>query len=254
MANRKNSATPVVTNECCSYGCGQLATHINLSGNLMCGKSAASCPVLKKKNSNRCKHAYDNNTRLSGKDQYDTLPIETKQRMTWNKGLTASDNTSIAETKRTKTEKRKQGLYKTVLSGVALDPTKRWKRNKFPWTDSFGNECVLESKHEKEVAEILDNEGIRWIRPGRLKLGSGHSYEPDFYLVEYDVYLDPKSLWIKNKKYSETPTAKRIIKYQEDQSKKIQSCREELSVKIIVLLSTDKRSHSWQGILSIINE
>jgi hypothetical protein len=56
---------------------------------------------------------------------------------------------------------------------------------------------VLESTWELKVAEELDRLTIRWIRPKPIKwidgLGKSRLYYPDFYLEEYDVFLDPKN-------------------------------------------------------------
>ena len=50
----------------------------------------------------------------------------------------------------------------------------------------------LESSYEYRVAVELDTNNIKWIRPKHLKYGL-KKYYADFYLVDYDVYLDPKN-------------------------------------------------------------
>lgn len=56
---------------------------------------------------------------------------------------------------------------------------------------------MLESTWELEIAEYLDASDIQWIRPTPLQwidvTGKSRLYYPDFYLPEYDVYLDPKN-------------------------------------------------------------
>lgn len=55
----------------------------------------------------------------------------------------------------------------------------------------------LDSSYEVVVAENLDKNNVKWERPGRFpyidSLGKNHYYTPDFYLPEYDIYLDPKN-------------------------------------------------------------
>ena len=55
----------------------------------------------------------------------------------------------------------------------------------------------LESSWEVEIAKYLDHLGISWIRPNHLQWvdskGKKRKYFPDFYLIDYDVYLDPKN-------------------------------------------------------------
>lgn len=56
---------------------------------------------------------------------------------------------------------------------------------------------VLESSWELKVAEKLDELNIIWVRPNSLNwidsAGSIRQYYPDFYLTDFDVYLDPKN-------------------------------------------------------------
>ena len=56
---------------------------------------------------------------------------------------------------------------------------------------------VLESTWELKVAEKLDSLNITWVRPKSLdwvdELGNTRQYYPDFYLVDFDLYLDPKN-------------------------------------------------------------
>lgn len=59
------------------------------------------------------------------------------------------------------------------------------------------NGVKLDSSYELEVARSLDENDVKWLRPSRFKYtdskGINHTYTPDFYLTEYDVYLDPKN-------------------------------------------------------------
>lgn len=67
---------------------------------------------------------------------------------------------------------------------------------KFKYLTIHGNEVILDSSYEVKVAETLDENNILWERPSRLNWvddnSINHSYTADFYLPEYDVYLDPK--------------------------------------------------------------
>ena len=67
------------------------------------------------------------------------------------------------------------------------------------------NGIWLESSYESIVARELDLNSIKWERPKSLKWnddGQIRRYMPDFYLPEYNVYLDPKNdfLIIKDKR------------------------------------------------------
>ena len=56
---------------------------------------------------------------------------------------------------------------------------------------------VLESSWELEIAKLLDSMKIIWIRPKFIRwvddLGKARIYYPDFYLSDFQVYLDPKN-------------------------------------------------------------
>lgn len=60
-----------------------------------------------------------------------------------------------------------------------------------------GKKIVLGSSWEKSIAIFLDEKEIRWIRPKSLEYldesGKKRKYFPDFYLPDYDIYLDPKN-------------------------------------------------------------
>jgi len=56
---------------------------------------------------------------------------------------------------------------------------------------------TLDSSWELELAKRLDDLNIKWNRPDPLKWkdsnGLEHNYFPDFYLIDYNLYLDPKN-------------------------------------------------------------
>lgn len=56
---------------------------------------------------------------------------------------------------------------------------------------------LLDSSWEFELAKRLDSINVKWIRPEPLEWfdeeNIKHHYFPDFYLTEYDLYLDPKN-------------------------------------------------------------
>lgn len=92
----KKLASSINTADLCSYGCGQTAKFINASNNLMCCQHSNSCPENRKKNSERCKLAYNSGNRLPSTELYKNLPQASKDRMVWSKGLTKETNQSLA--------------------------------------------------------------------------------------------------------------------------------------------------------------
>ena len=78
-----------------------------------------------------------------------------------------------------------------------------------------GTVVMLDSSWEEALAKRLDETGVDWIRPNEPipyigSDGKSHNYFPDFYLPEYDLYLDPKN-----------PIAMRVQKDKLDCLKKI---------------------------------
>jgi len=59
------------------------------------------------------------------------------------------------------------------------------------------NGIMLDSTWELELAKRLDSLGISWIRPEPIKWiddkNIEHNYFADFYLKDYNIYLDPKN-------------------------------------------------------------
>ncbi len=68
------------------FGCGQKAHWALLSGKVVCSKSVNQCPVSRLKNKTGVRHSH------SIKTDYSYL----KGRISWNKGKTKQDNTSVA--------------------------------------------------------------------------------------------------------------------------------------------------------------
>ncbi len=63
---------------------------------------------------------------------------------------------------------------------------------------------VLDSGWELALAKRLDNIGVYWVRGTQIpwidSTGTQRTYFPDFYLPEYDVYLEPKAPWTLKRK------------------------------------------------------
>ena len=73
-----------------------------------------------------------------------------------------------------------------------LSPHRRLRRKMIRYKG-----IMLDSSWELALAQRLDEQVILWTRPAPLtwidEAGQSHHYFPDFYLPEYDLYLDPKN-------------------------------------------------------------
>lgn len=100
-----------------------------------------------------------------------------------------------------------------------------------------GNVVYLQSSYEIKVANELDNNGIKWTRPKFIEWIDdnklSHRYYPDFYLCDFDIYLDPKNYFLQKK-----------------DRLKIELVQKQNNVKIIILseneLSWDKIKNKMQ--------
>ena len=252
MNNKRGpkKAVSITTTNLCKFGCGQLGKFESKNG-IMCANGAAGCPTNKKKNREGLIRKHEEMRVKNGKAglfDYSLLTDDVKNKMKVSKGLTKETSPSILRQSIRRHQNFLDGKWKPTVAGVALNTSMRWKRNIIPYIDSSGALCNLDSLHEWEVANLLDRAGVYWTRPAYLRLMDGRKYEPDFYLKEYDIYLDPKTSW----------KGKALAKYQgydnqDAQLSKIKKCEAELGVKCLILWSEDKTSHTWVGILDQIS-
>lgn len=105
------------------------------------------------------------------------------------------------------------------------------RSKKYKVVDTFGKPVTLQSSYELTCASILNELNIQWIRPGALKY-SGRNYFPDFFLPEYDLYLDPKNEYRARLDYE-----------------KIESVKDQNNVKVCVIL---KDELTKEGILALL--
>ena len=105
------------------------------------------------------------------------------------------------------------------------------------------NGISMQSTYEVTVAKSLDENKIKWERPAPFQYemnGEQHRYYPDFYLPDYNVYLDPKNDFLINH-----PNPRYGIK----DSDKIHLVEKQNNIRILIL---DKNNLDWKHIYSII--
>jgi hypothetical protein len=101
--------------------------------------------------------------------------------------------------------------------------------------DCDGNMFYYDSGWEVTLAKSLSDNNIYWTRPSKFLLSNGRSYTPDFYLPEYDVYIDPK--------------AKRPGYYR-DSVLKIEMFEQEYNKKCLII--SDQTLLSWYQIQTML--
>ena len=91
---------------------------------------------------------------------------------------------------------------------------KLWsKQSKYKRKD--GSVVIMDSTWETVMAMRLDELNVKWERDENMKLeyrsktGRKRNYIPDFYLPDYDVYIEVKGYWTDAAKYKMKDVQKR---------------------------------------------
>jgi len=102
----------------------------------------------------------------------------------------------------------------------------------------------LDSSYEVTVAKSLDENNIKWIRPKSIyytdNTGKRRRYIPDFYLPDYNVYLDPKNDYLIN-------SINKSLGYSDID--KINWVMQQNNVKVVIL---NKNQLQWEIIKTLI--
>lgn len=182
MANTKNSRYNQPNIQYCRY----------------CNKECKNTNSLKQHEC-RCKE---------NPDRRNFLNLQSAWNNPWNKGL---DKTDIRIQKHiiSYNKNKELGLHKPYEYKHTEEFKKKQSINalKNHYENHFGsrksylyNGVKFISSYELKVAKDLDDNNIKWQKPSRLPYidfnGKNHHYTADFYLPEYDVYLDPKNTYL----------------------------------------------------------
>lgn len=92
------------------------------------------------------------------------------------------------------TDESKEKQRKSALNS----PHRRLVRSRREYITKEGLKVILDSSWEEILAKRLDELNVKWIRPTIPirwidSKNTSHNYFPDFYLENYDLYLDPKN-------------------------------------------------------------
>lgn len=182
-------------------------------------RTTLECPNCKKQisKSNHTKHVKACSgiriKKIRGIDYDPGRGYKDGSRHAWNKGLTKTTNQIVASHAAALSARYEKGDLKPsgyrgwsrekCSENAKFFETGGYRENagrskKFKVLDSFGKKVCLQSTYELMCSEILNTMYIRWIRPTYLRYGE-KKYFPDFYLVDYGIYLDPKNPYLMKK-------------------------------------------------------
>jgi len=180
----------------------------------ICKHCNKDIPQLNKPNNYMANHSRWCEDNPKRKEYMDKLKITRSKRIgvkAWNKGLTKETNEIL--------KKQADNLRNKYISGELINPNKgkiktdsekeidrqaalksnhqRVCKKTVEYICLDGSIVKLDSSWEVRLAKLLDENSIKWVRPKPLpwidKKGIKHNYFPDFYLLEYNVFLDPKN-------------------------------------------------------------
>lgn len=172
----------------------------------------------------------------------------------WNKGLTKETDERLkkfGEALSAKYKGTEEG--KRIFGHPHTEETKR-KMSELAKQRHFGGwhtsrtieykGIKLDSQYEFVVAKELDENQIKWERPSYFiwkdDTGNEHRYYPDFYLPEYNVYLDPKNDYLIENKSA---------RFGITDVEKIKKVSEQNNIKILIL---DKNNLNWENIKKLL--
>ena len=110
-----------------------------------------------------------------------------------------------------------------------------------PYKKKDGTIVNLDSSWEIKLAGILEDLDIRWIRPKPMewydKSGKLHHYFSDFFLEDYNLYLDPKN------DYCFVAQAEKIEYVQTHYDNVVFMHKDQISKEFVVKLLNERRSN-----------
>jgi len=195
----------------CEYGCGNEAKYVLKNGKHCCSSHVSKCPEIKRKNSqgvsNSNQKKIKEGTFICNLTKWRNQP----NYQVWNKGLTAKTSESIQKQKNSfkksfemgkiipawKGKKLPQSMKDHMSESARKRTTPRVSKKRIEYKCLDGSIVIMDSSAEVKVAKILDDHNIKWIRPKFLPWmdddGKEHHYFADFYLPDFDLYMDPKN-------------------------------------------------------------
>lgn len=128
----------------------------------------------------------------------------------WNKGLTKETDNRIMRQSENNSKTIKQQLQNGTYIPRIMGVDARKELSERQSLRNTGGRCkwfivndvAVQGTWERDIALKLNELGIKWIKSKTkdfiikyIKNGKEHSYTPDFYLPQYNVYLEIKGYW-----------------------------------------------------------
>jgi hypothetical protein len=158
----------------------------------------------------KCQHCSKEFSTQRGTSRHARTCVKNPERVkieVWNKGKTKATTPALAKASETLSRRYRDGLKLNFTQESRENLSRLAKERNLGGYRPHPNKGVLyngvwfDSKWEERVAKSLDEYQVRWLRPkaGFVWTDSGNKYFPDFFLVDYNVYLDPKNDFLQKK-------------------------------------------------------
>jgi len=133
----------------------------------------------------------------------------------WNKGLSKSTDDRVLKMSNSLSKTMKEKVETGEFVPRVMSELARKKLSESQSLHNRGGKCKwyvvsgvkVQGTWERDLAVKFDDIGISWIKPKTNNdlfkytiNGKERSYAPDFYLPEYDIYLEIKGYWWGNDK------------------------------------------------------
>jgi len=212
------------------------------------------CPYCSKEYSKMGMHVHIWRIHEGGKSFDPNRGYKDSGRITWNKGMTKETNDKLKKSAEKLSEKYKNGELVAAFKGKHHSKETKAKLSIIAREQGLGgvtqsrwikyNGKTLGSSYELKLAEDLDKNNIKWDTCKRFPFidntGKHRTYTPDIYLIDYDIYLDPKNDFLieninPNLGFKDT--------------EKIQWCCEQNNIKVFVL---NKDQLTWSFVQTLL--
>lgn len=145
------------------------------------------------------KHTAMSRALMSSKGRGRPKSLETRRRMSDTSQHMATLGLKATMTGRHLSKEARLKISQKAIEGYRLGQRKVFCGTKIEFLDRQGRLWKMRSSWERRVAEELDRQKLTWIyEPCRLLLSTGRTYLPDFWVHEYNRYLEVKALWREN--------------------------------------------------------
>lgn len=223
ITSGSTGSNPVSSARICDYGCDGIATvYFKSTNRWCCSPSCNACPAKRERDAaqKRGKNPFEGRTHPRGNlgkgEKLRGKPLSVDHRARISKSLTGLSHPANVKAKISKSlcSNPNVGGYRT-----------RSGRSKFH--GSYYANVWMDSSWETLLAQQLDQLHIRWVRGDAAFLyidnvGKQRKYHPDFFLPDFDVYLEVKGYWTD------------LVRH------KIKDAQQRNSFRLIILDSLDK--------------